>query len=194
MSNDILEHPVGTRSRTRSAILEAAARSLSHDWAATMPEIAEAAGVGRTTLHRYFPDRETLIHATTTDSLEIVQTAMNEAGLDEGSPLEAMRRAVSAMVSVGDRLLYLFGDPRVLANYSETGSWMPAEEDPLLHLIERGQAEGIFDPELTACWIQHSLWALVGRACADAAEGLLPRHGVATLVIRTLENGIRCHS
>ena len=27
-----------------------------------MPEIATVAGVGRTTLHRYFADRETLIH------------------------------------------------------------------------------------------------------------------------------------
>ncbi|MGG7510257.1 TetR/AcrR family transcriptional regulator [Plantibacter sp. YIM 135249] len=192
MSNDIADHPVGTRSRTRSAILEAAARSLAHDWAATMPEIAEAAGVGRTTLHRYFPDRETLIHATTSDSLEIVQASIDDAGLEDGPPIDAMRRAVAAMVAVGDRLLYLFGDPRVLASYSETGVWMPTEEDPLLRLIERGQADGAFDTEVSACWIQHSLWALVGRGCADAAEGLVPRHGVAALVIRTFENGIRC--
>ncbi len=58
-----LEHPVAivsdvstpTRNRTERAILEAAVSVLARDRAATLPQIAQAAGVGRTTLHRYFP-------------------------------------------------------------------------------------------------------------------------------------------
>jgi AcrR family transcriptional regulator len=44
----------GVQARTRAAILAATAAALAANRTATMPEIATVAGVGRTTLHRYF--------------------------------------------------------------------------------------------------------------------------------------------
>jgi hypothetical protein len=52
-------------------------------------------------------------------------------------------------------------------------------------------AEGVFDPELSADWIQNVLWAVVYTGVDHVDKGLLPRHGVYAMVIRTLENGIR---
>jgi AcrR family transcriptional regulator len=178
------------RSRTRGAILAAAASVLARDRTATLPDIAEAAGVGRTTLHRYFPDRESLIDAAIKDSIQAIRRSVAEAALDQGSPLDAMRRAVAAMVAVGDRLMFVFGDPRVLEGYRAPAGAVPAD-DPVLGLIQRGQAEGVFDPEVSASWIQHVLWVLVYRGCEDADRGELPRHGITATVTRTLENGIR---
>jgi AcrR family transcriptional regulator len=177
------------RSRTRSAILAAAASVLARDRAATLPDIAEAAGVGRTTLHRYFPDRESLVEAAIENSIQAIQQSVAEAALDQGSPLDAMRRAVAAMVAVGDRLMFVFGDPRVLKGYRAPAGVAPPS-DPVLDLIKRGQAEGAFDPGVSASWIQHVLWVLVYRGCEDADAGELPRHGITATVIRTLENGI----
>jgi AcrR family transcriptional regulator len=180
----------GPRVRTKGAILNAAASVLARDRTATLPDIATAADVGRTTIHRYFPDRETLIHATIEDSIQAVQQSVVDAALDQGSPVDAMRRAVAAMVAVGDRLMFLFGDPRALESYGATGAPMPAD-DPVIELIKRGQAEGLFDAELSAEWIQHVLWVVVLRGCEDADNGGLPRHGVTSTVIRTIEGGIR---
>jgi hypothetical protein len=91
------------------------------------------------------------------------------------------------MVAVGDRLLFLFGDPRVLE-----GREGPAPPDrPVIRLIERGQAEGVFDPEVSPGWIEHVLLALVYTAAEESDSGRLPRHGVTATVIRTLEHGIR---
>ena len=177
------------RSRTRGAILAAAASVLARDRAATLPAIAEAAGVGRTTLHRYFPDRESLIEAAIEDSIQAINQSVAEAALDQGPSLDAMRRAVAAMVAVGDRLMFVFGDPRVLQGYRAPDGVVPPG-DPVLDLIKRGQAEGAFDPEVSASWIQHVLWVLVYRGCEDADSGELPRHGLTATVIRTLENGI----
>ncbi len=179
----------GVRNRTRGAILAAAASVLARDRTATLSDIAEASGVGRTTLHRYFPDRESLIEAAIKDSIQAIQQSVTEAVLDQGSPLDAMRRAVAAMVAVGDRLMFVFGDPRVLEGYGAGGGAAPPD-DPVIDLIRRGQAEGVFDPEVSASWIQHVLWVLVYRGCEDADSGELPRHGVTATVIRTLENGI----
>jgi AcrR family transcriptional regulator len=177
------------RSRTRRAILAAAASVLARDRAATLPDIAEAAGVGRTTLHRYFPDRESLIEAAVEDSIQAISQSVAEAALDQGPSMDALRRAVAAMVAVGDRLMFVFGDPRVLQGYRAPDGVVPPS-DPVLDLIKRGQAEGAFDPEVSASWIQHVLWVLVYRGCEDADSGELPRHGITATVIRTLENGI----
>jgi len=179
----------GVRVRTQTAILDAAASVLAHDPTATLPDIADAAHVGRTTLHRYFSDRETLIEATVEDSIHVVQQSLAEAALDQGSPVDAMRRAVAAMVSVGDRLMFLFGDPGALKAYGATGAAMPSD-DPVIELIERGQAGGVFDTALSADWIQHVLWVVVLRGCQDADNGGLSRHGVTATVIRTIEGGI----
>ena len=177
------------RSRTRGAILAAAASVLARDRAATLPDIAEAAGVGRTTLHRYFPDRESLIEAAVEDSIQAIYQSVAEAALHQGPSMDAMRRAVAAMVAVGDRLMFVFGDPRLLQGYRAPDGVVPPS-DPVLDLIERGQAEGAFDPEVSASWIQHVLWVLVYRGCEDADRGELSRHGITATVIRTLENGI----
>jgi AcrR family transcriptional regulator len=179
----------GTRSRTRRAILSAAASMLARNPVATLAEIADAAEVGRTTLHRYFPDRDGLINATIDDSLQAIERSVTHAALDQGPPQEAMRRLVAAMVDVGDRLMFLFGDPRVLEGYPSAGPPMTSE-DPTIALIERGQADGVFDPQVSAVWIRHVLWALVYTGVEEAASGRLPRHGVTATVIRTFENGI----
>jgi AcrR family transcriptional regulator len=186
MSAPVIERS-GARGRTRRAILAAAASVLARDRGATLADIARAADVGRSTLHRHFADREELVDATIEDSLAALGRSVEDAALDQGPPLEAMRRLVAAMAGVGDRLLFLFGDPRVLEGRAE-----PAPADrPVIELIERGQAEGVFDPEVGPGWIEHVLWALVYTAAEEANAGRLPRHGVTATVIRTFEHGVR---
>ena len=49
---------MGRPDRTRRSLLDAAVFVLSKDSSASLSEVATTAGVGRTTLHRYFPTRE----------------------------------------------------------------------------------------------------------------------------------------
>ncbi|ALG07408.1 TetR/AcrR family transcriptional regulator [Kibdelosporangium phytohabitans] len=176
--------------RTRSAILAAAASVLARDRTATLPQIAAAAGVGRTTVHRYYADRDTLIKAAVEDSAQVIGEAIGEARLDEGPPVEALHRLVTAYLSVGDRLVFLFNDPHVMQQYGVDQPEQPPSADPVMDLIERGQREGVFDDQSTAWWIQHVLWALVYTGIDEVSKGNLSRHGVAATVIRTLERGI----
>ena len=177
----------GVQARTRAAILAATASALAVNRTATMPEIASAAGVGRTTLHRYFADRETLIHETTLDSIRVLMEAVDEAATEDGPAAEAMRRFITAGVSIGERLVFLFGDPAVLRDIPPVQS---PNEEAVITLITRGQHEGAFDPDLDPAWIWHALYALILRGCEQAIAGALPRHTVAPLIIRTFERGV----
>lgn len=124
------------------------------------------------------------------DFIDAIGESVAGAAVQQGPPSEAMRRLVAAMVAVGDRLVFLFGDPRVLEGYG-TGGTPPPPDDPVIALIERGQAEGGFDPDVSPEWIQRVLWSLVYTGHKDADACGLPRHGIVSTVIRTLENGIR---
>jgi AcrR family transcriptional regulator len=140
----------GVQARTRAAILAATASALAANRTATMPEIAAVAGVGRTTLHRYFADRETLVYEATLDSIRVLTEAVDEAATDDGPAVDAMRRFITAAISIGERLVFLFGDPAVLRDIP------PAQlnEEVVINLITRGQDEGVLDSDLNPTWIR----------------------------------------
>ncbi|MEO3977837.1 TetR family transcriptional regulator [Streptomyces sp. CAU 1734] len=186
-SNPISE--IGARGRTRRAILSAAASVLSRSRGATLAEIAAAAGIGRSTLQRYYPDREELESAVVEDSLRLLDEALADARIEEGAPLEALRRLVTAMLGVGDQVLFLYGDPRITEAVEAREEPDTVAED-IRRLIGRGQAEGVLDSGVGPEWIEHVLWAQVSAGCMAVGGGDLPRHGAAVQVIRTLEHGI----
>lgn len=184
------ENPrVGVRARTRSAILRAAATVLAHDRNAPLSAVAEAAAVGRSTLHRYFPEREELLAATYQEALSEIGRAMDEAAVEEGPALEAMRRVVAAHVEAGDWVTFAFGDTANEA-FDDAPSGTDPEPDILTDLVKRGQREGAFDPDADPNWVVQVLWALVFTGLERAERGHMPRHSVAPTVVRTLERGI----
>ncbi|WP_179945134.1 TetR/AcrR family transcriptional regulator [Mycobacterium sp. TKK-01-0059] len=182
-----MRKPSGAQTRTRSAILTATASVLARDRTATMPEIAEAASVGRTTLHRYFADREGLIHAATMDAIQVVNEIIADAATNHGPAIEAMRRVVAELVRVSDQIVFLFADPAVLRNIPPG---QQPNHQPILKLIKRGQKEGAFVSDLSPDWIELALFALILRACRDSGAGAVPRHTVVASVIRIFEHGV----
>lgn len=182
-------HESGVRGRTRQAILGAAASVLSRRPHATLAEIAAAADVGRSTLQRYYPDREVLVSAVVEHSLQRLDESLKEARIDQGPPLQALRRLVVAMLDAGDHVLFLYGDARITQCLAARGGPDPAAEE-IGRLIRRGKAEGLLDAEVSGDWIEHVLWAHVSAGCMAVSGGTLPRHGASAWVIRTLENGI----
>ncbi|MGV9308874.1 MULTISPECIES: TetR/AcrR family transcriptional regulator [unclassified Nonomuraea] len=178
----------GMRARTRRAILDAAVATLSKDPGASLSDVAAAAGVGRTTIHRYFPERSDLITAIGNDVLERIAAATARARPTEGPALQALDRLCQEYFELGDGLMLAFTEPQLVA------SDMWEEETPsdraLIELIERGQAEGAIDAELPADWMQQVVWSLLYSAWQHIRDSGASKHEALGLCLRSLRKAV----
>ncbi|MFD9884032.1 TetR/AcrR family transcriptional regulator [Streptomyces alboflavus] len=175
-----------TRARTRRAILDAAVTRLSADHAASLADVAETAGVGRTTVHRYFPERSDLLAAIGTDVSERLEAATARARLDDGPAPEALDRLCLEYFELGDRLMLLYDVPQFWAwSGLEEGEETPSDR-ALITLLRRGQRDGTLDPDVSDTWLQSVLWALLYAAWEQTRDYDTPRHTALSLCLRTL--------
>jgi TetR/AcrR family transcriptional regulator, mexCD-oprJ operon repressor len=144
--------------RVSAAILDAAARVLvTRGEQASMNDVAAAAGVARATVYRYFPSRQALLD-------ELARLAVRDAGerlasarIDEVGAEEGVRRAIRALVDVGDYFVVLARE-RVQPDADEFEHALAA---PLRRLFERGAATGEIRRDIPSSWLTNSLVGLV---------------------------------
>jgi AcrR family transcriptional regulator len=180
----------GTRARTRQAILDAAVSVLARDQAAPLAEVAKAAGVSRTTLHRHFADRAELLSAAIAEANAVIAAAVSNADTAQGDAREALRRLVAGLIEAGDHIVFLFYSYASTDDDQDDAERGDADDQAVIDLIRRGQSEGVITGDLDAKWIENALWSLIFAGCEDTRSGGLPRHIVIANVIRTLEGGI----
>ncbi|MFF2620727.1 TetR/AcrR family transcriptional regulator [Oerskovia jenensis] len=176
----------GARARTRRAILDAAVSVLSSNQAASLGEVAQAAQVGRSTLHRYFPERADLMRAVGAEALDRTRAAIRAARLDDGAPAAALRRLVVEYFDLGPWYMLLFADP-LLAD--DEAFWQESDtaEAPVRDLFERGQRDGVFDPTLTISWDQRTLWWTLFNAWSVVTEDCTSRSDALRMAVRSIE-------
>ncbi|GAA4443069.1 TetR/AcrR family transcriptional regulator [Phytohabitans houttuyneae] len=177
-----------SRARTRQAIIDAAIAVLGKNLSAPLGEVATAAEVGRTTLHRYYPERSDLIKAIKAESVLRLRQATERARLDEGTGAEALRRLCEEYFDLGNVLSLIFSEHQFLteADWCEFGT----SEDLFRVTVERGHRDGSIDPELPVSWLESVLWSQLYAAWSYAAESGESRHQVLRLTVRTLAGAI----
>ena len=180
---------MGRPDRTRRALLDAAVSVLTKDSSASLAEVASVAGVGRTTLHRYFPTREGLVRALVEDALDRVAEAIDSANPDEGPVLEALQRVTDTVVPLGPSLAFLHAEPDVYHARDLIRRWYEAL-DPIAHAIERGQADGSIRSDLPVKWLVDAWSGLILTAWDVADEGRIWLHDAPRLVMATFATGI----
>ena len=157
-----------------------------------MERIAGAAGVGRTTLHRHFRNREALIRAIALDAIEECEAAIERADLERGPVREATGRLLEALIPVGERYHFLLAE----AQLEEDAEIVAAEERidaPILGLILRGKEDGTFASDVPEAWILNALGALLFAAWEGVRDGYLAPRDTPRLVARTLLSGVGAH-
>jgi len=144
--------------RVATAILDGAAQIFALQGAqASMSDVAEAAGVARATVYRYFPNRETLLDELARAAVSDVDARLESARIDEVAPEEGIARAVRALVDVGDGFVLLTRERR----RSDPEQFERRLIQPLRRLFERGQAGGDIRDDITSARLTESLIGLI---------------------------------
>jgi TetR/AcrR family transcriptional repressor of mexCD-oprJ operon len=176
--------------RNVERILKTAARVLADDRGAGMADVAAAAGLARATLYRHFPTRDDLLAAIRAQAYDEAGAAIAACRLEEGPASDALRRLIEALVAVGDRYRFLQSE----AEGEPAGAPRSKREDrlrqPLLALIQRGQANGEFARDLTPRWAARTLGALIPAALRAIEEGDLSSKDAASVLYRTTLRGL----
>ncbi|MEU4416502.1 TetR/AcrR family transcriptional regulator [Nocardia salmonicida] len=175
----------GARERTRRAILDAAVATFAKSPNASLTEVAERARVGRTTLHRYFPERSDLITAVGRLTEQAVADASKRARLTDGTGLDAVLRLCQEYFELSDVLTVMFFTSGV---YDETTSCL--SDDDAIAAVERGRDDSSIDAALDASWILNMMWALLYAAVDHANRGSASRIHAQTQALTSLRKAI----
>ena len=130
--------------RTAAAILDAAAHVLAARSSASMADVAEAAGVGRATLYRYYESRESLLDALAERAVADAGARLADAGLDRVPVEEAIERIVRAIIAVGDNYAVLVHE-RIEADRAKAERTLGG---PIRAVLARGVESGVLRDDL----------------------------------------------
>jgi AcrR family transcriptional regulator len=157
------------RDLTAAAIIDSAAKLIAERGeAASMEEIASAAGVGRATLYRYFPSREALLKAMAVASVQELTLRIREADLAAVPFDEAIARLARGIIATGSRYVAVSADS---ARYGEIYPDFDAEViAPIRDLFRRAHAAGLLRADLDPDLAMRLFSGLV-KAAVDATTG-----------------------
>ncbi|MCA2217187.1 TetR/AcrR family transcriptional regulator [Jidongwangia harbinensis] len=169
-----------TRERTRRAILLAAIATLIAKPNASLGEVADAAEVARSTLHRYYPSRAALIAALNAFVDAEYEAAVKRSRPDTGSGLEAYERLCAELLDA-HQIFYWWTQSVHLEEDRKP------EYDPTVQaVLRRGQEDGTIDRRLDPEWLEMSIWPSLLTAYQYAVTSHRSRHEAREMALRTL--------
>lgn len=180
----------GLRERRQERLLALACECLAGKPDASLNEIADYAGVGVATLHRYFGSRDGLMRLLSHQAIRLVQSALDTADLAACSDFRTyLERAVAALLPLGNRIYFLQSEV-----FKSGGSALDQAEDRIKqHFIlqfKDWQARGQLRADLPADWLFRLVYSLLFAAWQAVHEGSLASREAAGLLAGTLLDGI----
>lgn len=165
------------RDRTVRTILDAAAAILAERGGnASMADIAEAAGVGRATVYRYFPTRDALLDALCEAGTAELSRVLGKADLDRIAVPEGLARVARALIGLGSKYAALMptGALGPLGQQVADRNKVDPRQliEPVHALLRRGVAEGVLRDDLTT----ETLWGMLEGLLDAASERVTEDH------------------
>jgi AcrR family transcriptional regulator len=157
--------------RNRRTVLDAAVALLAKRPQATMQEVADASGLGRTTVYRHFPRRQDLIDALYEQVLaESAQTVRDAIGAATNAR-ELLCDLGTRVIAIGDRYRFLDAHPelreRTLAGRGDDREGA----DPLHDYLSAAQERGEIRPDVPVGWMLTTMRGLAVVAMFEVSAG-----------------------
>jgi AcrR family transcriptional regulator len=175
--------------RNRRTVLDAAVALLAQRPQATMQEVADASGLGRTTVYRHFPKRQDLIDALFDEVLREAAEAIEEALRDPGSPRRLLCDLGPRIIAIGDRYAFLDAHPEL----QERALSANDAGNPLEAFLQEAQARGEVRSDLPASWMLTTLRGLAIVAMVERRAGRMTVEQAGDFVGETLASAFVDH-
>jgi AcrR family transcriptional regulator len=172
--------------RSIRTITEAAERMLAANPAATIEQIAEAAGVARTTVHRRFASREALITSMSRAAWEQIGAAVAAARPGTAPPLVALHQATANILEIKSRWRFALDQSTDDPSTGRTQQEVFAACDLVLR---RAQQAGLIRPDADLDWTRRVYLALINETMHGSPEP--PEADPDTLASRILDTLLR---
>ena len=157
--------------RMTAAIIDSAAAVLAErGGAASMEEIASAAGIGRATLYRYFRNREELLAAMAAASVRELAARIADANLDAVGFEEAIARLARGIIATGSKYVALTADGARRTDTAHPDVQATVVE-PMRALFRRAAADGSVRADLPPDVLVDLFSGLVRGSLDAAAAG-----------------------
>jgi len=176
------------RRSARPSLLDVAAEVLVADPAASLAEVAEAAGIGRTTLHKHYATRDDLLCAVGHRAIDLWEQAVAGAG-GGGDSDGGLQALVAAMIPIGPQLAFLWRTP-AFDHVGDLGERWLAVEARCLAVLKRAQDLDALAGGVPDWWLLQTLYSIVYVAAESVGAGKLAPLDAPGLALGTFLHGL----
>lgn len=188
--NMTVRPPDSARARraTRPSLLDVAAQVLVADPAASLAEVAEAAGIGRTTLHKHYATREDLLLAVGNRAIDLFEAVLGGiAGTED--PDGGLSAMITALIPIGPQLAFLVRTPAP-DHVKEIDVRWDEVQGATMAVLARARTRGVVATGIPDWWLLATFFSLVYVAAESVHSGRLAPLDAPSFALRTFLHGI----
>ena len=175
--------------KTQKKILSAAFDILAQDFSAPLDKVAEAAGVTRMTLHRYFNSRDALLDATGLEMIRLSNLIIDTAVAQHSHPREQLREIVMQAAQKGERFHFLIhaaeemGDERV-------GPLIQKLDERMTEILEALREKDLIRKDMPNAWLLHLYGGVLTAAWSSTRDGAVAPRDIPELAWQSFAQGV----
>ncbi|MFL6109847.1 MAG: TetR/AcrR family transcriptional regulator [Catenulispora sp.] len=177
-----------SRRPVKRPLLEVVAEVLVARPAASLAEVAEAAGISRTTLHKQYATRDDLVRAAGVWATDRWEQAVDRVA-DRPGTRAGLRELFAVVIESAPHLGFLWRNP-AFDEDQELAQRYIAVELRCLAVLDRARSEGLIAASTPNWWMLQTMYGLAYTAWESVAAGKLAPLDAPDLVLRTLLHGL----
>jgi AcrR family transcriptional regulator len=175
--------------RVKRPLLDVVAEVLVADPSASLAEVAQAAGISRTTLHNHYATRDDLLVAVGHRVLDLWEEAVNKA---EDGPDGGLESLTSILLPLCPQLMFLWRNPGLEKEPSLAARW-DVGDDVVHGILRRAAERGVLTPGLPQTWLFQSYISLLIAGAAEVQNGRMAPLDAPGRVLGLFLHGIGAH-